>query len=262
MNKLLKISINTALFGLLISVFFSSCAPKINAVYFSDLDSLKVHEVDLPKFSEPLIQTDDILSITVQTIDPAASVAVNQTPAAASVSSTDYTGPLSGFLVDKKGEVEIPMLGVIKLAGLTTYEAKEKIRKVAAVYYTNPTIQVRFANYKITVLGEVVKPSSYNVPTEKVTVLDALALAGDLTIYGKRENVLLIRDAGGKKEVVRLDLTSAALLSSPYFYLKQNDVLYVEPSKGKVAANNVQRRQNFTVIFSGIALIIAILTKF
>ena len=263
MNKVFQISIKSLLFGLLATLLFSSCAPKIRAVYFSDLDSLNVNQVAGAAFVEPTIQTDDILSITVQTIDPAASVSVNQTPATATAAApTGYASAISGFLVDKQGNVEIPMLGVMKLAGLTTSQAKEVVRKKAEIYYKNPTIQVRFANYKVTVLGEVVRPSSYTVPSEKVSVLDAIALAGDLTIYGKRENVLLIRDEGGKKDVIRLDLTSSKLLSSPYFYLKQNDVVYVEPGRGKIAANNSARTQSLTVLISALTLLVAIITRF
>jgi polysaccharide export outer membrane protein len=264
MIKFFKIHAQLLMAGLCLTLLFSSCGPKVRAVYFTDADSLQSHQVPLAPFMEPLIQTDDILSITVQTIDPAAAIAVNQTPAAASSGGTSTAGsisPISGFLVDKLGNVEIPMLGIVKLAGLTTTGAKEVIRAEAKKYYTNPTIQVRFANYRITVLGEVTKPSSYTIPSEKVSVLDAIALAGDLTIYGKRENILLLRDVDGHKEMVRLDLTSSKLISSPYFYLKQNDVLYVEPGKGRIAANNLANRQTATVLISAIALLITIITR-
>lgn len=258
MNKIFKIGTNCLVLCVLSALFFSSCSPKVKAVYFTDLDSVQVQQIAGAPFTEPLIQTDDILSISVQTIDPAASMAVNQTPVTA---TAGIMNSASGFLVDKKGNVEIPMLGIVKVAGLTTADAKEVIRTEAEKYYKNPTIQVRFANYKITVIGEVAKPASYTVPNEKVTVLDAIAMAGDLTIYGKRDNVMLIRDEGGKKEVVRLDLTSAKTMSSPYFYMKQNDVLYVEPGKGKIAANNLAKRQTITLVLSSLSVLIAILTR-
>jgi polysaccharide export outer membrane protein len=248
---------------LLIGIFFiTSCRTNYNAVYFSDLDSSGHRELTSPLFEEPLIQTDDILNITVQTIDPVASAAINQTPASVAQGSSQGQGAISGFLVDKNGNVEIPMLGVVKLAGLTTSLAKEVIRNKAQQYYKDPTVQVRFSNYKITVLGEVNKPASYTVPNEKVTILDAISLAGDLTIYGKRDNIMLIRELGGKKEIVRLDLTSSKLISSPYFYLKQNDVLYVEPADSKVKAANAPRTQLITVGISIVTLVITILTRF
>jgi polysaccharide export outer membrane protein len=255
--------LNLIFAALALTMLVSSCGPKVRATYFSDLDSLGTNQLDPAPFAEPLIQNDDILSITVQTIDPTASIAVNQTPAtSASASSAGNLSAISGFLVDKKGNVEIPMLGTVKVAGLTTSDAKEAIRTEAQKYYKDPTIQVRFANYKITVLGEVTKPASYTVPNERVSVLDAIALAGDLTIYGKRENVLLIREVDHKKEVIRLDLTSSKLLSSPYFYLKQNDVLYIEPGKGKIDTTQVAQRQTLTILISALALIVTIISRF
>lgn len=238
------------------ATLLSSCGSTKNIVYFSDLDSAKVRQIAASEFVEPLIQPDDILSITVQTIDPSASVAVNQTPAGANGNSTQNSGAVSGFLVDRNGNVEVPMLGVVKLSGLTTTDAKEVIRTKASKFYKNPTIQVRFANYKITVLGEVVKPASYTVPNEKVSVLDAISLAGDLTIYGKRQNVMLIRDHGNWKDVVRLDLTSSNLMASPYFYLKQNDVLYVEPTKAKASANNAPKNQMISIAIAVATLLV------
>jgi polysaccharide export outer membrane protein len=247
-----------------LTVLLSSCGTTQNVVYFSDLDSTKVKEVPIAEFKEPLIQTDDILSITIQTLDITATNTMNQTSAPGSgmggsgKSTPSESAVVTGFLVDKAGNVEIPILGVMKLAGLTTTEAKELIRKRASEFYKDPTIQVRFANYKITVLGEVTRPSTYTLPNEKVTILDAISLAGDLTIYGKRENVLLMRDNGDKKEVVRLNLNSSQTITSPYYYLKQNDVIYVEPSKAKVAANNAPRIQLTTIFISIATLLVTI----
>jgi polysaccharide export outer membrane protein len=240
----------------LMLALFASCGTAQKAVYLSDLDTARINQLATADFVEPLIQTDDILSISVQTIDPAASAALNQIQATAG-------GSTSGFLVDKQGYIEMPMLGKVKVAGLPTTDAKEVIRTQAGKYYKDPTIQVRFANYKITILGEVARPASYTMPNEKVTVFDAISLAGDLTIYGKRENVMLIRNAdGGKKDIVRLDLTSSDLISSPYFYLKQNDVLYVEPTKARVAVNNAPRNQMISIGISIVGVLLAIYSRF
>ncbi|HWW41774.1 polysaccharide biosynthesis/export family protein [Pedobacter sp.] len=233
-----------------------SCGSTKNAIYFSDLDSSRVKQIPATEFHEPLIQADDILSITVQTIDPSASLPVNQTGNPPSATASAVTGAVSGFLVDKNGYVELPMLGMIKVAGLNTMDAKEAVRAKAVKYYKNPTIQLRFANFKVTVLGEVAKPASYIVPNEKVSILDAISLAGDLTIYGKRQNIMLIRDYGTWKDVIRLDLGSSSLMASPYFYLKQNDVIYVEPNKAKVAANNAPKNQFITIILAVATLIV------
>jgi polysaccharide export outer membrane protein len=218
------------------------------------------------EFKEPIIKPDDILSITIQTIDPTTTAAVNQVSAmpAVGASSANPTGQqvITGFLVDKNGNVGIPMLGTMKLAGLTTYQARQLVEEKASRFFKEPTVQVRFANYKITVIGEVARPATYTVPNEKVTLLDAIGLAGDLTIYGKRENVLLIRDNGGQKEFARFNLNSSDIFKSEYFYLKQNDVVYVEPGKGKVAANNAARTQTFAILGSLLSVILVAISRF
>mgnify|MGYP003940926383 CR=1 FL=1 len=243
----------------------SSCVVTKKTVYFNNIDTDSLKATALPQYHDPVIQPDDILSITIQTIDPASTAVVNQVSAipavGASSASTVGNQVITGFLVDKEGNVSIPMLGNIRLAGLTTYEARKLIAEHASRYFKDPTVQVRFANYKITVLGEVARPATYTVPNEKVTLLDAIGLAGDLTIYGKRENVLLIRDNGDEKEFVRLDLNSSATINSPYFYLKQNDVIYVEPGKGKVAATNAARTQTISIVSSIISVLIVALTR-
>lgn len=251
--------------GLLFAILLGSCSVK-NIVYFNDLpaDSLKVMKAGAD-FTEPVIQADDILSITIQTLDPTTSSVVNQAEAVQAVgaSSASNVGNqvISGFLVDKDGYVHMTLLGKVKVLGLTTYQARELITKKASEFYRNPTVQVRFANYKITVLGEVMRPAAYTVPNEKVTVLDALGLAGDLTIYGKRENVLLVREENGKKAMVRLNLNDSDIFQSPYYYLRQNDVIYVEPGKAKAAANNAARTQTYAIIGSSLSLLIVLLTR-
>jgi len=249
------------------TLIFSSCVVTKKSVYFNDLpDSSKARSIIPADFKEPVIQPDDILSVTIQTIDPSTTLAVNQVSAmpAVGASSASPTGQqvITGFLVDKEGNIAMPMLGNIKLLGLTTYQARLRIQELASKYFKEPTVQVRFANYKITVIGEVAKPATYTVPNEKVTLLDAIGLAGDLTIYGKRENVLLVRDSEDKKEFVRFDLNSSDIFKSPYFYLKQNDVIYVEPGKGKVAATNAARTQTLTIIGSLLSVIIVALSRF
>jgi len=240
-----------------------SCVSTKETVYFNDFaDTVKVRDILKAEFKEPLIQVDDILGISIQTIDPVTNAALNQAAAAGGGSgSSGSSGSGQSFLVDEDGNVEVPVLGIIKLAGLTTKEARAVIRKEAGKYYNEPTVQVRFANFKVTLVGEVASPATYTVPNEKFSVLDAIGMAGDLTIYGKRENVMLIRDNGSERKVVRLDLTSSSLLHSPYFYLKQNDVIYVEPGKARIAANNSAGVQRLTIAMSVITLLITVLTR-
>lgn len=242
-----------------------SCSVK-KIIYFNDLptDSLQIFK-EAAAFAEPIIQPDDILNITIQTLDPATSAVVNQTIAVQAVGASSAAAVgnqlISGFLVDKDGYIHMSMIGKINVKGLTSYQAREKITEIARQYYKDPTVQVRFANFKITILGEVTRPATYTLPNEKVSVLDALGLAGDLTIYGKRENVLLIREQAGKKELVRLNLNDSEVFNSRYFYLKQNDVLYVEPGKGKAAANNAARTQTYALIGSLLSVLIVAISR-
>jgi polysaccharide export outer membrane protein len=246
------------------ALILSSCVNTKNVPYFKDVGSTKFVVGDAnATFVEPTIQSDDILAISIFTIDAATSMAVNQLatqtlnygPAGAQSNST------SGFLVNKQGEVYLSIIGKVKLSGLTTSQAIELIKQKASVVYVDPNVQVRFANFKVTVLGEVNKPASYVLPNEKISVLDAIGMAGDLTIFGRRENVLLIRENNGRKEFTRLDLNSKELFTSPAYYLKQNDVIYIEPTVGKSAANNASRTQTIAIIASLISVAISVITR-
>ncbi|MBD1431736.1 polysaccharide biosynthesis/export family protein [Sphingobacterium sp. DN00404] len=253
-------------FPLVLLLLISSCSVK-KIVYFNDLpaDTTRILK-QAAAFTEPVIQSDDILNISIQTLDPTTAAVANQSMAVQAVGASSAANVgnqvISGFLVDKDGYVNMTLLGKVKVAGFTTYQAREKITSLASQYYKEPTVQVRFANFKVTVLGEVTRPATYTVPNEKVTVLDALGLAGDMTIYGKRENVLLVRDQGKEKELVRLNLNDSKVFESPYFYLRQNDVIYVEPGKAKSAANNAARTQTFAIIGTLVSLLTVIITRF
>lgn len=262
----MKRQLNLWVLGCILGVFLISSCSSQRMVYFNDLPDTAEFEWMAAEFTQPVIQQDDILSIDIQTVDPTNAAAVNQgtTMQLIGASSGQNIGnqQVTGFLVDRKGMVSIPMFGEIEVAGLTTQQAREVITEKVAVYYKEPTVQVRFANYKITVLGEVAKPATYTVPNEKVTLLDALGMAGDLTIYGKRDNVLLIREADGAKEFIRFDLNSARMFESPYFYLKQNDVIYVEPGKGRAASAENPRWQFYSMIASFISVAVIAITRF
>ncbi|MDB5120423.1 MAG: Soluble ligand binding domain [Sphingobacteriales bacterium] len=227
------------IFSFIVTAFISSCANLREVKYLQDINSLE-SEVSVAEFKDPIINSDDILVVTVNTIDPQAGQVINNgnsaTPGnAITIATSGNQQQITGYLVDREGNIELPVLGKIKISGLTTLQAREAIRQAAVKFYNSPAVNVRFANFKVTVLGEVTRPASYVVPSEKVSVLDALGYAGDLTIYGKRQNVLLLRkNETGKTLAVKLDLTKKELLKSPYFYLRQNDVIYVEPSKAKV----------------------------
>jgi len=268
MNKNINVKMGTKLAVILLAVTLcTSCVSNKKIAYFQDIQTVNQAKLDnAAAFTEPTIQPDDILGINVFTLNQQSGAIVNQAAANALLGGSANTSvasqQVSGFLVDRNGEVELSLIGKVKVAGLTTYQARELIREKAAIVYKEPNVQLRFINFKVSVLGEVNNPSAYTLPNEKVSILDALSLAGDLTIYGRRENVLIIRDNNGKKEFARLDLNSSEIFNSPFYYLKQNDVVYVEPNKRKVSASNSAQIQTIGVLASVISVIVLAITSF
>jgi len=259
-------------FGLLLPLVafiltVTSCSSIKNVKYFTDIpDSGKISRLNQATFVEPTIQPDDILAINIQVtdIDGPKTLPLGNLQTTVLVSPTGSNignaGNITGVLVDRNGDVELPILGQVHVGGLTTEKARDLIRVKATSKLTNPTVNVRFANFKITVLGEVQKPGTYIIPNEKVNILDALGLAGDLTIYGKRENILLVRqNPDGSQERVRIDLTKSSTLTSPYFYLRQNDYLIVEPIKTKVVASDAIQSRNINILTAITASLISLI---
>jgi polysaccharide export outer membrane protein len=244
----------------LISFFATSCATNKKIIYFQDIQNIKAADLDNAAiYKEPLIQPDDNLSISIFTLNQVTGSIINQaaaTPILGGNANSAVSTQVTGFVVDKNGDVELALAGKIKVAGLTTYEAREKVRERVVKFYNEPNVQLRFANFKVSVVGEVNAPSTYNMPNEKVTVMDAISLAGDLTIYGRRDNVLIVRDNNGKKEYAHLDLNSSDIFNSPFYYLRQNDLVYIEPNKARVSANNAAQVQTIGIITSIISVLI------
>lgn len=218
-------------------ILLSSCAPTRNLVYFNDLKNINGYTEEIKNKIEPRIQPDDQLSITVNSLNPESNMLFNSgvmpstNGTASGGVSTGRTN--EGYLVDKSGFINFPVLGKVQLAGLTKEQATEKMTTEIAKDIKNPIVNIRFLNFRVTVIGEVNRPSTFIVPSERVNILEAIGLAGDLTAYGKRENILIIREQNGTRTATRVDLASKAILSSPNFYLQQNDVVYVEPAKIK-----------------------------
>ena len=256
-------SLAKGLIGCAIALTFASCASTRNVPYFENIpDSTKEKTVANAIYKDPVIIPDDILSVTIVTIDPTTSAPVNQAAnVPVSASSTSTTSSVPGLLVDKDGNISLPIIGIVKVGGLTTFQAKALLKEKAAQYFKDPDVQLRFANFKITVLGEVAHPSSFIMPNEKISVLDAIGMAGDLTIYGRRENVMVIRDNDGKRELARLNLNSTDLFNSPYFYLKQNDVVYVEPNKSKIVQADASQTRIITIAASITAALLVLLIR-
>lgn len=231
--------------SLLVLSLITSCSNR-NLVYFSDLPASSSYEVPVKNYMHPKIQPDDILSITVSSLNPESNVLFNNvilpqtTGGTANVIANKVN---EGYLVDKDGSINFPVIGKVLLAGLTKEEAVEKMTNEVKAHVKNPIVNVRFVNFKVTVVGEVNLPSTFTVATEKINVIEALGLAGDMTAYGKRENVLIIREKEGVRSATRINLNNKDVLNSPYFYLQQNDIVYVEPdNRAKVAQTNPNNR--------------------
>jgi polysaccharide export outer membrane protein len=205
-------------------------------------------------FPESVIQKSDILSITVSSATPAADAPFKQ-------AAGEGANP-SGYLVDSKGQIQFPLIGALKVEGLTKTQLKDQLTKTLTdkQLLVDPTVTIRFVNFRVTVLGEVNHPTVVNVPNEKISLLEALGLAGDLTIYGKRDNVMVIRETNEGKIIKRLNLNSDELFTSPYYYLQSNDIVYVEPNNAKVSSVS-RGMQLLPVIMSGLSLAVIAVTQ-
>lgn len=236
----------------LLTLVMVGCASRKNIVYFQG-EATTIDQL-AEKYS-PKIQPDDMLVITVSARDFEATKLFNQVNY---YYQREAEGRLVSFLVDAEGYIEYPVIGKIQLGGLTRSEAMTKMKSLLAEYIVDPGVTISIANFRITVLGEVNTPGTFTLTNEKISILEALGLAGDLTINGVRNNVKVIREVEGKKEIHNVDLTSNQILNSPVYYLKQNDVVYVEPNKAQIQSSTYSR--NTSVIISIASLLITVIS--
>lgn len=234
------------------SIGLSSCVNTNKAIYFNNLKDTVINSTIINL--EPVIQKGDVLSIVISSMSVEATQIFNVSNAQPNSSTTNLIQPV-GYLVDQEGYIFVPVLGKINAVGLTKKDLKDIISTmlIKQKYLLNPLVDIRYMNYKVTVLGEVARPAVFNVPNEKITLLEALGFAGDLTIFAKRNNVLVIRELNNEKVIKRIDLNSSDFLTSPYYYLQSNDIVYVEPNKAKVASAN-RMNQWLPVLFSGLSV--------
>ena len=259
----------------------TSCGNTRHLTYMQGkFDTTKLSEVH---FTEPVVRKGDLLSIIVYSDNPTATALYNQALIAVSSGGASQSGSgangagggsgsnagaagagsptTPGYLVDENGDIDFQGLGRLHVEGLTKNQLKDSLDIRLKDYLKNPYYTIRFMNYRFTVLGEVMHPGIFGIPGEHVSLLEAIGLAGDLTFYGRRENVLVIRETNGKREWGRLDLTKPEIMSSPYFYLQQNDVVIVEATKKKVAASDQVTARNVTIaatIISALAILYSI----
>lgn len=247
---------NKHIYSLLVVLIVSiSCTSPKKIVYLNNSGSL---QSDI-KF-ETTLQPDDQLLIIVSSENPEAASPYNLKTVSFQGTSENVIPQErnQAYIVDQQGNIEFPMLGTIKVGGLTRIEATNKIKELLKNgHITDPIVNVRLLNFKISVLGEVAKPGVFPISSERVTLVEALAMAGDLTIYGNRNNILLIREKNGVKSYERIDLTKTDFINSPNYYLSQNDVIYIEPNKTKVNSSAIG--PNLTVGISALSLVVTIL---
>ena len=238
----------------------SSCSSYKNVPYLQNPEVVNELKKELPMY-DAKIMPKDLLTIMVNTTDPEAAAPFNLTAqtAANNANTSLYSQPtLQQYLVNNEGNIDFPVLGRLHVGGLTKDQAEDLIREKMKPYLREePIVTVRMVNYKISVMGEVARPGTFTVSNEKVNILEALAMAGDLTIWGKRDDVMLIReDAKGKREIITLNLNDANLITSDHYYLQQNDILYVSPNKTK--AKNSDIGQSTSLWFSATSILVSI----
>jgi polysaccharide export outer membrane protein len=241
-------------------LMFFSCASRKDSVYYQNIDSLPAQEK--ANSYEIKIQPDDLLLIIVSADDPETAIPFNlssaSVPSAYNMTALRGQETIQSYLVDAGGTIDFPVLGKLKVAGLSRTEVMQLLEGKIAQYIKNPIINLRLMNFKVSVQGEVTLPGTYSVSSDRITLIEAISMAKDLTIYGKRDNILIIREINGVKSYNRVDITKADFIHSPFYYLAQNDVVYVEPNKTKI--NGAAVGANTGVIISITSLLITVIT--
>lgn len=243
-------------YSIFILIFFLfACASKKKYHYFND-DTKITSEIN--NFN-PKIKSGDLISVNIYSYNKENVIPFNlpQNTTSSLPGYTNGIAAISGYLVNQNGNVELPILGSINVLNKTTVEIIEIVRAKLTTYIQDPIVSVHILNFKVTVLGEVKNPGSFLIPNERITILEALGLAGDMTINGLRKEVLLIRDENGKKVEINIDLTSKEIFNNEYYYLSQNDVIYVKPNQAKV--NSSTTSQSYGTFISVISVLITTL---
>ena len=247
---------------LVTTLLTTSCVSKKKVLYFQDIEQI----IDNPANTNYNIKIrgNDLLTINISALNPETVAPFNQ-PVVSRVTTNGNvlgTQQLQTYLVGVDGTIEFPIIGTIKLAGLTRTEATNHLKELLNKYIKNPIVNIRILNFKVSVLGEVRRPGTFNIGDERVTVLEALGLAGDMTIFGDRKNVKIIREIDGVKTYGELDFTSSSVISSPFYYLQQNDVIVVSPNRAQIQSSSFNRNTSVFISIAGIIIsVITVLTR-
>jgi polysaccharide biosynthesis/export protein len=242
----------------IISIFLlSSCANKKNILYLQD--NIAESNIEINQSYVSRLQADDILSIQVSSIDNQGVAAFNIATSNGILGTDVAVGQprFINYIIRQDGSIEFPVIGKIKLAGLTVVEAIDLLKKEISAYVKKPIVILEWLNFKYSVLGEVTRPGQFTSKSERVTVLEALSNAGDLTIFGKRKNIILIRENNGKRSYFNIDLTNKDFINSEAYYIKQNDVILVTPNNARVQSSAFN--QNSTIYISIASVVLALI---
>lgn len=241
--------------SIMILFLFSSCASRKDIVYLLP-DSTKL--VTSFELAAPKLQAGDLLSINISASDPKVLTPFNQLGSNLGNRIANDPSRVTSYAIDVDGNIDFPLLGQVKLGGLTRTQAIAKMRSELRAFIVDPTVNINVVNLRVTVLGEVKQPGTFIITNDRITVLEALGMAGDLTINGVRKNVLVIREENGSKKEYRLDLTKREMLNSEAYYLAQNDVVYVEPNGARMQAS--KHSSNTSVFVSVASLLITVIS--
>ncbi|WP_280745001.1 MULTISPECIES: polysaccharide biosynthesis/export family protein [unclassified Parabacteroides] len=247
------------LFALFCILLCTGCASEKEVVYLQDVIPLKQQVIE--QNYDVIIHEDDLLAIMVNSKDPELALPFNMPVVTYQLGyQTSAQQRILGYLVDKEGYIDFPILGKLKVSGMSRLAATNMIkdRLMKDDLIKDPIVTIQFLNFKISVMGEVNRPGTFTISGDRVTLLEALSMAGDLTIYGKRNRVAVIREFDGKRTILFHDLRSADIFLSPCYYLQQNDIVYVEPNKARAGQSSINQNTSVSVWLSAISILASV----
>lgn len=248
----ISISLPLCLFFVLIISFTSSCISNKNVVYFNNLPDTTLYQLDKLQPPTPTVQVNDLLEISIG----------GENEQTVQYIQTYFTGgAIMRATVDLEGNIELPKVGKIHVAGLSKDDVRDTLSKAYKEFLLDPLIQVKFGNFHFTVLGEVKSPGSFDVVADKISILEALGRAGDLTSYSERNKVKIIREVNGERQILSLNLTDTSVLNSPNYYINRYDIIYVAAKEVKQTNENVQRITPYIGVFTSLLAIILLITR-
>ena len=240
-------------------VLLAACSAPKEVLYLQDISLIKEEAID--KSYEVIIHKDDLLAIIVNSKDPELALPFNMPLVSYQRGGQNVSQQrFVGYLVNQDGNIDFPILGEIHVEGLTRMQVTELIKKrlIEEELIKDPIVTVQFLNFKVSVIGEVGRPGTFDISGDRITLLEALSMAGDLTIYGRRDRVAVIREKDGKRSILYHDLRSSDIFQSPCYYLQQNDIVYVEPNNAKTGQSRINSNNSVGVWLSGVSVLASI----